>query len=75
MSGHQIDEFTTWLRVPQKLRSLEIEQKWLVRVMEKICGLSSFFALVFSLLIFFFFWGGENYIRKKFLASNFIIFF
>ena len=69
-----IDEFTTWLRVPQKLRSLEIEQKWLVRVMEKICGLSSFFALVFSLLIFFFFWG-ENYLRKTFFASKFIILF
>ena len=75
MSGHQIDEFTTWLRVPQKLGSLEIEQKWLVRVMEKICGLSSFFALVFSLLIFFLGGGGGNYLRKTFFASKFIILF
>ena len=67
-----------WLTVPQSLKSLEIEQKWLVSSYWKICGVNSFFVLLSSLLIFFFFFGGEgggDYLRKQFFTSKFIILF
>ena len=66
-----------WLTVPQSLKSLEIEQKWLVSSYWKICGVNSFFVLLSSLLIFFFFFlgGGGDYLRKQFFTSKFIMLF
>ena len=37
-----MEKFTIWLRVVQNLKSLSIEQNWLVRVLEKICGMNEF---------------------------------
>ena len=66
-----MDEFTIWLKVPQNLKSLEIEKSGFFQVMEKICGVNLFFVLLFLLLIFL--WG--NYTRKQFFTSKFIILF
>ena len=66
-----MDESTIWLKAPQNLKSLEIEQKWLVSNYGKICAVNSFFVLLFSLFIFL----GGNYLCKQFFTSKFIILF
>ena len=47
-----MDEFTIWLQVPQNFKSLEIEKSTLFRVMEKICGVSSFLRFYFHCQFF-----------------------
>ena len=62
-------EYSIWLKVPENLKSLEIEQKWLVSSYKKACGVNPFYVLSFSLLIFL----GGNYLRKQFFRSKFIL--
>ena len=64
-----MDEYPIWLKVPQNLKSLEIEQKWLVSSYGK--NLWREFLFCAFIFIVHFSWG--NYLRKQFFTYKFII--